>query len=1796
MSLAASMESPERLAHGSALGGFVTTTTPAGMTPLATSRQLTPAAPTTNTTNHTTTTATATIATTSPPIPPTVHAIDSRGIPTTTAQISSLNPRSIGDAYQHVRLMQAARVADAAHLQQQHAAAAVHSTPTLSSLASKSSGPRVSFDLSPAGTPSPDDLSSASEDESRSTSPLPIASVGSTTTASNSSASPAPIVSVHHAQSEMLRLQAENTAAKDEIAALRQRLKQLEEIAANAGPAAAAAVAAAHVPTISHASTAIGASSHHSTHSHAHAEQEALAAWQQSQALDLPLPLMKHVQAFDAEPFLRNGVLPTNTPAAAALAASVESLQTDVGNLLDYLKPSKRSESRRANVLAFLKLLVRKSLGAQVYPLGAYALKTYVGQEEVMDVSAFFSRAHENTWLHRIVNALCQEASSSHHNTNNIHATTTQSPHYAVSRLSVSFNKTRPYINCCIGGVHVNIFGNALAGLSHLALLERMDLLCAQEHLFKRTIILVRCWAIGKRILNLTSPSATSDDDVTTQIPVEGLLSGIFLRTLVLYIFNAHSSSITTPLEGLYRLLHFLKDFDWDEYAVTIYGAVTIASLEQVGCQAQSKWEYVARGPSAWPTGTKPFMPIDTWKQYRLAPKETRATRPPPGAFLTRSASAAAGMSLATSGRSNSDSNLASLPARTLKPATRTMYGNSLGATQGTPPHSQSYSSLVSLVDHPSSTASHGSHLAPPTGSSSGMRHSLHSHSFSNLASLKQYAPVPEHSRGLRANNAERDGDSFEFTAYTPADTPHDSASLTPAHSHVDLQQLLNSSSSSSASSVIHQPVGASAAAARMGFAAGALPPSVPLRSSSSAKQLSRLPQPVASASSFFFSSPIDDGFSDGESPDFDDDETHGRLRRVGSAASFDGEESLLEGAEYLDIGGSHLASPIADDDAHANLAYPSDDLTATVDSSASPAPAHGDPHLFTRCSLNVLDPIDATHNLGVSISYKHEYHIRKVLQEGFYALKNSIQKYHFQQASKREAAINDSVGSELDTTADRTAADLELHPVVMELFEEAQLSRYKEQMHRENKHRKMVAAASSNSLSAALGGTASASPTLAAVGSSSTLPSLALGVTHGDSLWSSPLAVHPEASTLDQVFQQAPGPFSSSAFSISSASVGETDTSVGGSLFAFDGLTSPAAAAAAMLKSVTISPPRAIGTSASFSSLNPNSTHFVPTSATSATAPIIVDDLAPPALAGGMSTSASSTAIDAMVSAAPPSVFDTLSGDFDKIVANLDHARQFETPDLTEDQLVHLIIDLLKERVSVPVGRMGSLLHDATNNHSLPAMLKEHYGGLKRLLERHTDIFQVGRDHPYNPAVQLKPKWYNFAPPRPITSNAIGSSASLNGTSGLMVGSGSSGNLQAMANGVGGADGNNRRKLQRRRTRTRRTNSSTATAASTAVAQAVRSGLMPDPSHLANMQVGSSILPHPRAAVTPIVALDCEMVGVGPSGFTSMLARISIINFVGEVLYDKFVLPTETITDYRTSVSGILPHHLETGVEFRQVQREVSQIVKNRIMVGHGLMADLQALCIVIPKHQLRDTAVFKLFCPHRPLPLKQLVKDHLSHVAEFHHFQEFQHNPIHDARAALALYKLVQQQWETMVMQESQQLGHAQHSHSQPSISTMIARDARDVHSQMMHQQQPMHATHQQQQQQQSQSHHPSLMQHHGSSPSLHAHFNAYQQSAPNSSLQSQPPSQSRRNQSHQQQQPQSHPASGIPLHYTSAPSAQLIYDTPAHLAQQRDQPQTNSYADFAPPPHSNQHQHQHPTQSQQRHDPQNGHFLFV
>ncbi|XP_075232358.1 uncharacterized protein LOC142330813 isoform X2 [Lycorma delicatula] len=168
---------------------------------------------------------------------------------------------------------------------------------------------------------------------------------------------------------------------------------------------------------------------------------------------------------------------------------------------------------------------------------------------------------------------------------------------------------------------------------------------------------------------------------------------------------------------------------------------------------------------------------------------------------------------------------------------------------------------------------------------------------------------------------------------------------------------------------------------------------------------------------------------------------------------------------------------------------------------------------------------------------------------------------------------------------------------------------------------------------------------------------------------------------------------------------------------------------------------------------------------------------------------------------------------------------------------------------------------------------------------------------------------------------------------------------------------------------------------------------------------------PRQQAKTTNVIAMDCEMVGVGENGSISILARVSLVNSFGECIYDKYVKPTETVKDYRTFVSGIRPHHLESGEDFVKVQLEVANLLKGRTLVGHAIKHDLQVLILHHPRKYIRDTTTFIKFRNEAKgtLSLKNLAHEFLNVK-----IQDGEHDSVEDARAAMQLYMTYRKEWE--------------------------------------------------------------------------------------------------------------------------------------------------------------------------------------
>ncbi|KAF1985039.1 hypothetical protein K402DRAFT_413487 [Aulographum hederae CBS 113979] len=162
-------------------------------------------------------------------------------------------------------------------------------------------------------------------------------------------------------------------------------------------------------------------------------------------------------------------------------------------------------------------------------------------------------------------------------------------------------------------------------------------------------------------------------------------------------------------------------------------------------------------------------------------------------------------------------------------------------------------------------------------------------------------------------------------------------------------------------------------------------------------------------------------------------------------------------------------------------------------------------------------------------------------------------------------------------------------------------------------------------------------------------------------------------------------------------------------------------------------------------------------------------------------------------------------------------------------------------------------------------------------------------------------------------------------------------------------------------------------------------------------------------------VALDCEMVGIAPDpNKTSQLARVSIVNYHGDLLYDSFVLPHQPVLDYRTHVSGVTAALLRPGYArpFSDVQKDVADLLKGKILVGHAIRNDIDVLMFGHPRRDVRDTsrhASFRQYAAGATPSLKKLAREILGWD-----IQAGEHSSIEDARATMALFQREKESFE--------------------------------------------------------------------------------------------------------------------------------------------------------------------------------------
>ncbi|CAH8392860.1 unnamed protein product [Eruca vesicaria subsp. sativa] len=215
--------------------------------------------------------------------------------------------------------------------------------------------------------------------------------------------------------------------------------------------------------------------------------------------------------------------------------------------ILNAIQPVFVSDRSRSEIIHYVQTLIKDRLGIEVFLFGSVPLKTYLPDGDI-DLTVLTPQDKEEDLADTLCNMLKAEDGKS-----GFYVTDVQ---YIAAQVKV--------IKCSIRNIAVDISFNQMAGLCALCFLEQVDQVFGRDHLFKRSIILIKAWCYYEsRILGANT----------------GLISTYALAVLVLHIINISYSSLFGPLAVLFKFLDYYASFDWDNYCLTVNGPVLISSL-----------------------------------------------------------------------------------------------------------------------------------------------------------------------------------------------------------------------------------------------------------------------------------------------------------------------------------------------------------------------------------------------------------------------------------------------------------------------------------------------------------------------------------------------------------------------------------------------------------------------------------------------------------------------------------------------------------------------------------------------------------------------------------------------------------------------------------------------------------------------------------------------------------------------------------------------------------------------------------------------------------------------------------------------------------------------------------------------------------------------------------------------------------------------------------------------------------------------------------------------------------------
>ncbi|RLM86460.1 uncharacterized protein C2845_PM04G34020 [Panicum miliaceum] len=241
---------------------------------------------------------------------------------------------------------------------------------------------------------------------------------------------------------------------------------------------------------------------------------------------------------------------------------AMRAAEAAAGEVVLRVHPTQEAERRRQDVIGYLKRLVGSSVGCEVFAFGSVPLRTYLPDGDV-DITVL-----GNTWLNStFINDVRAVLESEQENCD---------AEFKLTGLHF-INAEVKLMKCVIENIVVDVSFNQIGGVSTFCFLELVDRQVGKNHLFKRSIMLIKAWCYHEsRILGAH----------------HGLISTYALETLVLYIFNMFHKSLHGPLE-LSLQQNKTKLLLDKEFVQGFLDQLVVVPNESGGCDTQFRQKFL---------------------------------------------------------------------------------------------------------------------------------------------------------------------------------------------------------------------------------------------------------------------------------------------------------------------------------------------------------------------------------------------------------------------------------------------------------------------------------------------------------------------------------------------------------------------------------------------------------------------------------------------------------------------------------------------------------------------------------------------------------------------------------------------------------------------------------------------------------------------------------------------------------------------------------------------------------------------------------------------------------------------------------------------------------------------------------------------------------------------------------------------------------------------------------------------------------------------------------------------------